>query len=562
MKPALESILIVQLGEIDEVFRSLMAIKAVKHLYPKLSVTFIVRKETALPATRVSFIDRVIELPRVHVARWIGDVIDQRYDILANWTYAQVHARKAAIVSTLIPAIVKVGDYLREDLTQGSYDAWSMYREAWLRDENIEQDIHFIDLITTQLLTLLQIHVGDPVQDAGTTPVTSKLFFNNESTVPALPERFKERSKAFKWIAMHCSSLSERADEWADMVLRRHPDHAIVVLGKSSEMISLANHPRVIFLNDELHFDSLVSVLAQCSWLFSGKHAVLDLASLLGVRVFYSPTPSAREFSLKWSETGPYGNGHIVMASKSEWRPELAYAAWSYYQGEWFHQHSITVVGHFDNLGVRSGLEEIQIFKSRIRPPLEGGGVRFERVTGKFQEFESWMYQLRGQMARAWFCGWIPSVDDEVARLSLSPELVKRIRGVHESILLFEKLATQGRSLALDLCHASSQIRAGYLMSVDEREKIEDYGKRILEVEELMARVTQVEPELHCLLKWYQQLMHNLQGLTLAEMAKETVQGFDLVAEGIDLLMLYTKKTLEIAKPKAIKSKPPTLTLL
>ena len=37
------SILIVQLGEIEEVFRSLMAVKAVKQLYPETKIHFLVR---------------------------------------------------------------------------------------------------------------------------------------------------------------------------------------------------------------------------------------------------------------------------------------------------------------------------------------------------------------------------------------------------------------------------------------------------------------------------------------------------------------------------------------
>jgi ADP-heptose:LPS heptosyltransferase len=563
-----KTILIVQLGEIEEVFRSLMAMKAIKHLYPQMSLTVITRADTSSPFKRVNFIDQVIEMPKSlakgdavnQVANWIGKIVDCNYDILVNWTNSPAHSRKAALISTILPAIVKVGNYIREDLTEGSYDAWSMYREAWLKDDAIDQDIHFTDLITTQLLTVLQIHVGDPSPDAGPASVTSKFFFDVKAE--SLPESFRTRAKGFKWIAIHPSSLSDRASEWVDMVLRRHPDYAIVVFGKPGDILTDTNNPRVVFLDDELHFDSLVAILSQTAWLVCGKHAISDLASLLNVRVFYSPGVSSREFALKWSEAGPYGNGHVVMASQTEWKPELAYAAWSFYQGEWMHQYSLTVNGHFDNLGVKSGLEEIQLFKSRIRPSAEGGGVCYERAGGNSKEFEAWMYRVRGQMARSWFCGWLPSIDQEVAKLSLNPTLIKRIREIHESILLLEKLASQGRSFAAELFQASSKTKNGYLMSVEERDHIEGFGKKIIEVETLMDRVIQVEPELRCLLKWYQQLMHNLTGATIPAMAKETIHGFDLMAEGVDLLLVYTQKTLETARPKAVKGPAPVLTLL
>ncbi|MBC7396348.1 MAG: hypothetical protein H7333_02800 [Bdellovibrionales bacterium] len=558
------SILIIQLGETDELFRSLMALKAVKHLYPEMKFTMIARHGVSAPLKRVAWIENVIETPKLvkggdpvtQVATWIDHVINQNYDILANWTFAKAHTRLSAIATTLIPAMIKVGDHLRNDMTQGSYDAWSIYREAWLRDENIDQDIHITDIITTQLLTLLQIHAGDPDPEAGSATVTSKYFF--EQAVLNLPQSWLTRPKGLKWIALHAASLSNRSAEWVEMVLRRNPDFGIVALGTFEDA---AVNPRVITLEKELHFDSLVAILSQCSWLAAGKHPIVDLASLLNVRIFYGVNPSDREYSLKWTETGPYGNGHVVMAPKDEWKPELAYAAWSYYQSEWFHKNTLTLHGHFENLGLVSGLDELQVFKSRIRSASEGGGVYYERSAGVAREFEQWMYRVRGQMARAWFCGWLPCVETEVAKLSLNPELIKRIRSVNDSVLLLEKLAQEGRQCALDLHKTAQKNKAGYLMSVEERDEIEHRGKKILEVESLIARVISVEPELRCLLKWYQQLMHNLQGETLAAMAKETVHGFDLIAEGVDLLLIYTRKTLELAKPKSVAGPKPMLTL-
>ena len=200
------------------------------------------------------------------------------------------------------------------------------------------------------------------------------------------------------------------------------------------------------------------------------------------------------------------------------------------------------------------GLASIQIFKSRIRPAGEGGGVCYEFTAGPARDFEAWIYRVRGQMARAWFCGWLPSIDQEVAKLNLSPDLVKRIRHVNDSVQLIEKLVIQGRNTAIELGNVSQKTKAGYLMSVEERAEIEAYGKKLLEIEELINRVVQVEPELRCLTKWYQQLMHNLEGTSVAQMAKETVHAFDLMGEGIELISAYTRKTLEISKPKAVDS--------
>ena len=178
------SILIVQMGEIDEVFRSLMALKAIKHLYPEIKLHFATRKEVSAPLKRVDWLSSVIETPTfqpaedpvARVAVWIDQVINQHYDILANWTFNSRFARMAGTATSLIPAMVKLGDYVREDMVVASYDAWSMYRQAWLKSD-ITQDIHHTDIITTQLLTALQIHAGDPNPDAGYSAVDFAVLF-------------------------------------------------------------------------------------------------------------------------------------------------------------------------------------------------------------------------------------------------------------------------------------------------------------------------------------------------------------------------------------------------
>jgi hypothetical protein len=551
------SVLIIQMGGVEEIFRSLIALKAVKHLYPSVSIQMICRKESAGPARRVEWLDGVIETPRfvagedpvIGVAQWIEKVIHQNYDILANWTFSEKYLRMSAIATSLIPAMVKIGEYFREDSSIGSYDAWSMYRQAWVRDLEIEQDIHHTDIITTELLTVLQIHAGDPTADAGSSVVTSKYFFKSVPT--ELPQVWLRRPKGLKWVALHMDSLGNRASEWIEMVLRRNPDFGIVVIGDAAASEQF-NSERVLMLGSTLNFDSLTAILTHCSWLVSGKHPIVDLASLMNVRVLYVPGISSKEFSLKWTEEGPYGNGHMVMVSQDELKPELLYGVWSYYQSEWFHKNSLTLEGHFQNLGMSETLPGIQIYKSRIRPANEGGGVCYEMAAGKSFDFEAWIYRVRGQIARAWFCGWLPSIDQEVAKLNLSPDLIKRIRGINESIQVIEKLSLEGKSTAIELLQVSQKTKTGYLMSVEDRESIEVLAKKLLEVEGLIDRVIQVEPELRCLLRWYQQLIHNLAGATLAEMAKETAQAFDLVLEGVDILSAYTRKTLEVARPKAI----------
>jgi hypothetical protein len=150
----------------------------------------------------------------------------------------------------------------------------------------------------------------------------------------------------------------------------------------------------------------------------------------------------------------------------------------------------------------------------------------------------------------------LPSIDVETARIQLSPALITRVRAIQESLLVLNKLSIEGKIVAGELRVAAESIRNHYLMRLEDREMIENYGKKIAEVEALMARVGNVEPELACMIIWYQGMMNHLRGETVAEMARETTHAFDLIHEGIELISAYCEKTLARAKPRSISATP------
>lgn len=560
------SVLVIQMGEIEEVFRSLMALKAIQYLYPEVKIHFVCRRSVSAPVKRVNWISSLIETPAFEtenesvpaVAQWIDSVIRQKYDISINWTYSDRYVRMGAVMTSLIPALVKLGEFVRDDSTLGAHDAWSSFRRSWLKSD-IQQDIHHTDIITTQLLTALQIHAGDPNPDAGIASVSTRYFFQ-ESTQD-LPAEWLKRQKSYKWVAVQAETLGQRSEELVDMVLRRHPDAGVVLLGENASADSLADqvadHPvgRLIDLRGKLHMDPLVNVLSQSQWLMASTSPLIDLASLMNVRCFSILQGIESPKLLKWTESGPYGNGHVVLTTSEEWNPESVYGVWSYYQGEWFHKGSFNLESHFANIGISKEWETIRVYRSRIRSPSDGGGVCYERIGSKLQtSFEEWMFRLKGQMARSWFCGWIPHVDSEMKRFHLNPELVKRVRAAKESFAVLQKVSAEGREVSRSLKRLAIQLKQDHLMSVEDRDLIDQHGKKLLEIEALISRVIQVEPELYCFLKWYQQLIANLKGDSIAQMATESEQAFEMIHEGVELLELYAQKTMQSARPKSVES--------
>jgi hypothetical protein len=289
--------------------------------------------------------------------------------------------------------------------------------------------------------------------------------------------------------------------------------------------------------------------------LIAGRAPIVDLANLLNLRTFYwieaNPSFTGESFS-KWTEVGPYGNANIAVRFAQEFEPEVFYATWAYCQSEWFHKGSLNLVTHYEHMGVLARTQGIEVYKSRIRNPQEGGGVTYESLLGTNTTFEEWMFRLRGQVARSWFCGWIPPIEQEIERLRLNPELIRRIRQVRESLTLIEQVTDQGKTVSKELGAVATRIRNPRIMSADDREAIDAHGKKLLEIEALISRVVNVERELRAFLVWYQHLMHNLNGDTLVEMANETHHAFDLMGEGIHLVNAYVNRALEKAKPKAI----------
>src|SRR5262249_39467394 len=99
------------------------------------------------------------------------------------------------------------------------------------------------------------------------------------------------------------------------------------------------------------------TIIGQCQWLLSGDTAALHVASVLGTRVVNVSVGPVR-----WTETGPYGNGHYVIAAEATCggcengshqisdhtcrqlvTPEAVYASWSYAANEWAHRRQMSL---------------------------------------------------------------------------------------------------------------------------------------------------------------------------------------------------------------------------
>jgi ADP-heptose:LPS heptosyltransferase len=574
--------LVIQLGGLDETLQGMMALRAAKQLYPSLEIHFIARKDSVDAARRVPWIENVIALDSEdilrpvldgqktevealrEIARWLAPLINKTqknsWDLIVNWSYSDA----SSYLTGLIPARVKLGYTRRKDASFGAADGWSHYIQAVVKGD-VRQNVHLTDILTTQLLTALQIHFGEPANE-GNAPVTSKSFFSLELG----PEMQDElgwcwRDYSRKWVAIQ---LSIPTNVWSmqswialtQMVLRRNPDYSVVLLGgekdetRARELIAAIpteDQGRLLSLVGKTDFDLWASVLSGCQWLFAENAAAIHLASVLGTRVMsITPTPSL------FSQRGPYGNGHYTVArakgSEEAIPPQGVYAAWTYAVHEWAHRRQYDMETHFEKLGWKTEAALVQVYRSKIRGTHDGGGVVFEPQITRPAALEDWFSMVMGHMARAWYCGWVPPVGQELTRERISPALVKILRELDETTQVMTQIYGESILTSLAINRKSTKLKSAKLMQVSDRDEITNLGKKLLELDSLVERLVAAQPSLKAFSQMAKVLMHNLKSDQLTTLGRESAGAYRQLNDGVAILRDWLSHTLTLARPKAV----------
>ncbi len=589
--------LIVQLARLGDTLQSLMALRAAKQLYPHLEIHFLCRDRFSCAAKRIPWIHSVITFPTAELlgpiihgeknktqtlgdlARWIAPLVKDPWDMVINWTFSE----SSSYLTALVPARVKLGYTRRRDSTFAGADGWSHFIQAIVQNK-IYQNIHLTDILTTQFLTALQIHKGDPIGDGNST-VTSKGFFSLQLTEDEVRSSNTDSSSR-KWISIQLCAVKNLSiwsvKSWVQLIqfiLQRHPDHGIYLLGTEAELPSsqlileeMKNHPAITHLVNlvgKTSFDLWASTISRSQWLIAGDSAAIHLASVLGVRVLNIAIGSIRYF-----ETGPYGNGHYVVTSarncegclvetsdphvqhtcSSDIPAEAIYATWAYANNEWAHRRQISIETHFSRLGWSHSLSAIRAYRTRIRNPSDGGGVLYEPILKRPLRIEEWTGMVMGHLARGWYCGWLPPVGQELTRESMSPSLIQKLREMSDSTQVLSKICLQASQTADSLRQKSLALKSDKIMGVRDREEIQELGKSLLDLETLLERITKTHPALMGFSQMSKVLMHHLQGAHLSDLGKETAECYRQINEGVLIFRQWIFATLALIKPMAVKA--------
>ncbi|MBS1963872.1 MAG: glycosyltransferase family 9 protein [Bdellovibrionales bacterium] len=588
-------IAVVQLARLGDSVQSLMALRAAQQLYPELEITYVAHESFAVAAERCPWIHRVVKLPTdsllrplvngkrkargmiPEIAAWIEPLAERTFDMVVNWTYSEA----SSYLTGILPARVRIGYSRRRDGTLSVVDGWSHYIHSIVQTETL-QSIHLTDILTTQLLTALQIHFDDPVEENDGQTVTSKSFFEIKRS-PFVCDGWNH--PGIRWIALQLGASSEEKTwspaAWAklaSMILRRHDDTRIILLGGNCEKEIEAKFfealraeertngtPSAVF-EKRLHskvgktaFDQWAQILADAQWTISADTAAIHLASVLGTRVLNVSVGPVR-----FRETGPYGNGHYVVRApspESPLSPEAVYASWTYASTEWQHRRELPFADHLRNLESSDLLGKMEVFRSKIRPADVGGGIHFETLIDQRITLANWYGQVLGHLAREWYCGWVPPVGQELERTEVSPELVQNLRKLSEGIEVLDKIYGEIIRTADDLFRKTKTLKSEHLMKLSDREKIHELGKKLEELETLSERVGTAQEPLQAIHRLSKILMHNLTGKRVSEVAEETVGVYRFLRIGVGGLRNWTNHTLGLARPVAVASSSSVVSL-
>ena len=206
----------------------------------------------------------------------------------------------------------------------------------------------------------------------------------------------------------------------------------------------------------------------------------------------------------------------------------------------------------FEQLHFQSELETIGVFRSSIRPPDKGGGLCFESMIEKSFGVTDWTAQFLGYLARAWYCGWVPPLDQELVRDMMSPELIQAVRHFEEPARSAEKIFGQAIQIAESIHRKCNQLKSKVLVDVLVQNELKDLADQMNELDQQIENLGIEHLPIHALGKMSKILLHHLQGSSLLELSKESIEAYRQLKQGAALLNEWTRFTLNLVKPVAL----------
>lgn len=576
---------VLELGDQAAVVQTLIALKATLKLFPRLEIDLITKPEHHELAHTVSFLKQIHYFDVKKIESKL-DAVTQLEGILETPPYSVVFNTSETLVSShlvpLIPGTLKLGIGRNLDGSICLQDGWTAFQYA-LKQSEATLPVHRIDVLATQLLTCLQLNFEDPAPGVETA-ISSKNFF---STAPDGPVEIPNwHDLRHKWIAFEMDALpfDSVLDEDAVAsscleILKTQEDTSILIFGKTpsglhesffrnaltkisgNESKSLREklQKNIFYFSKHFKFTRKIRLLSRMQLLITSDPYSASLASALGLRCLV--LSSARESSdEKIYSSAPYGNGHYLTYAKTA---QTLSAHLIYLLQEWRHQGLLTFDEFFsdDGQAKSQSAQEQPLFKSRILPPSMGGGVVYERAGHAPHRYQSWIQAFYNLLARDWLCGWTPPLEETLKALAPHEVRPTQLRETLESSFVLLQVLGSGLSLSRQLLNTCKSLRSEHIMTIEEIERIQIYGRDLRKIEELLKRVTHTKPELRIFSSLYDVLFNDLDSHRLSHLAQGSLEIFEMLIRGVEFYQNLAQNTLDQTRANLVPQRAKILRL-
>ncbi len=326
----MERILVVQTHRLGDVLHCTPAVKGIKDKYPLATISFLVDDFCKEMIDTNPFVDEIIQFPRrsaYHdLERDKGNFWQVFHDLdhfaqsLSRRGFSRIINLQNFLPSAKLVSLTEnqnvTGLTLLPTGKMGSTNFWNNYFHTAVEHRRYNR-FHLVDIYNLV---------------AGVSPGYSPLIYEiNAESRDRARQRLNQHELSGKTLVGIQVGASKPFRQWspegfskvADTILDQMPDTRLLFFGIAREreridsIITMMNRKQLAFnLAGETAIGELAALLARCRFLLTGDTMTLHLATAVGtptVSLFYGPAYPV--------ETGPYGNGHLVIHADTECSP-------------------------------------------------------------------------------------------------------------------------------------------------------------------------------------------------------------------------------------------------
>ena len=320
-------ILVIQMCRVGDILMTGPLLRGLRREHPSAHIALMVMDGFAHTPLPAHLYDRLIPFPFAGLTTQMsgrGDSWQASLDLLqgflrdvaAEGPYTLVinlaHTNLSALVTSLVPATSRTGFVMRRDRRSGIDSAWMTYLRAAVRSREMGC-FHLVDLFSWTG-GVGRDALGLEIAITADERAWAEAFIETRALAgrPLIAMQLGASDDAKRWPVEHFAALADRLDPaLGEIVLVGGPaDRPLAAAFRAAGARPVADS------TGETSLGQLAALLAQCQLLITNDTGPMHVAAAVGTRVLDLSSGPVSAF-----ETGPYGDGHLVIEPETPCYP-------------------------------------------------------------------------------------------------------------------------------------------------------------------------------------------------------------------------------------------------